>query len=161
MATQRSERLAREPLLPWRGGHPYQRLERRLRELGIEQSLSDATMRQIQDVFYDLMRAAPDTDDRLAWNRLRRSRERLLVDFLMLEVPELDLRWLDEESVPMPVRPVDFRELARLAIARPPARPPRVLETGEFARVARARVAAARIGDLAPAPTRFIEVVDG
>jgi hypothetical protein len=81
-------RLVMDPYLPWPGGLPYERLNRRLQSIGHVGIGPESTVREIHDLLFDLMQLGDTTgDDQLAWNELQQLGKRLIMDFFLYQVP--------------------------------------------------------------------------
>jgi hypothetical protein len=112
-------KLILDPLLPWDGEHPYRHLAVRLEALGKPPVGPGSTMAEIRDCYYDLMAPGSDrTADRRAWDELRKVGSRLLADFFLYEVAEVDAPAALERmaAVEMPVELPDFRRLAEIPV---------------------------------------------
>jgi hypothetical protein len=112
---KRGRVLFKDPRLPWPGDFPYERLDRSLQEVGHPGVSPDSTGTEVKDALFDLMaKGAASPEARLAWDELRHSERRLVLDFLMYEFEaEEGSGWSEAVwELPMPVWMPDFRELA-------------------------------------------------
>jgi hypothetical protein len=117
MANDTETVLIRDVQLPWAGPFPYDHLAARLEEIGASPIGSESTAARINDSFFDLMAAGQPTHaDRLAWDALRRTDQRLIVDFFMYEVPVHAVGAALSEAArqPVPVVLPDFLPLAHV-----------------------------------------------
>lgn len=104
---------------PWDGENPYRRLGARLEALGRASVTPDSTTAEICDCYYDLMApGAHQAGDRQAWDELRKVGSRLLADFFLYEIAEIDPQEVLDRSrgIEMPVELPDFSRLAEIPI---------------------------------------------
>jgi hypothetical protein len=113
--------FVKDPHLPWDGPFPYEYLAARLNALGCAPIDAGSSADIIKDVLFDLMAGNPDREEarmlRAAWDELRQPQRRLLVDFFMYEIPELDLERVvaDLRALDLPVVLPNFTQLADVA----------------------------------------------
>jgi hypothetical protein len=109
--------LLDDPHLPRERPSPYRQLSDRLAEVGQPPVGPNATGEVVNDLLFELMQAGGVSAlDRAAWDELRQVERRLVVDFLMYEVPITDLAAALAQlaAIEMPVAPPDHRALAVL-----------------------------------------------
>lgn len=120
MEIERARVLVKDPHLPWTGPFPYEHLSACLRACGAALIGPASTAGQVRDAFFDLMAGGqPSNAARAAWDSLRQIDQRLVIDFLMYELPSCDLDEIAEAlaACDMPVHVPDF---GMLAAALPP-----------------------------------------
>lgn len=125
-----SSRLLEDPLFPWQGANPYEQLSERLKKVNHSGVTPSSTAKEINEVLFDLMAAGFVTaEDRLVWDELRHSGQRLLIDFFMYPLPAGDdSAWdVPMRELPLPIQMPDFFRLAAVppdygkAISLPPS----------------------------------------
>jgi hypothetical protein len=115
MSEHKPERLIKDRHLPWPSSFPYERLNARLQAVGHFGVGPGSTSREIQDALFDLMGSGGSTqEDRQAWDELRLTARRLLVDFLLYRAHEPDDEFFGPSLWERPM-PVQMPSLAALA----------------------------------------------
>lgn len=107
--------LFKDAHLPWQGEFPYECLNRSLQKVGHPGVNPSSTLQEVKDALFDLMSTRTvKPEDRLAWDELRFSERRLVLDFFMYAFETGgDDNWSAALcDLPMPLQMPDFRELA-------------------------------------------------